>query len=900
MTPPSPRPTPRTPSHGTQGTQGPRRRRSLQAMLLTLVLVPVVGLSTVGGVAIDDRLTRARDAETALSEVRAAIALDAVRSAVAQEVLPVLGEAALSQPHVLATFGITPTQAALLDDRSGPVLDRTTSTTATDTALAAALALPATGAQARETALALRAARTTTADDVATGFPLYETLLSTLGDEVDQHLHDARALGLEGDVATALLRLQRVSRAAALASDEISLYLGAIARTSTVERTDFVRVWGAYQQAAEDVRETSDDPALVRAWTTAAGSEAAREVDALLTAVAVTGTSPTMTDVVTLASASATRSADLRAVLTRVADVVVALAQEQSTDATRQYHQLLLLCGSVTAVTLAGTLLVRRAIAGPLRHLAEQSRAVAAGELVDVVEAGPAEVRVVAQGLAAAVDSLRRVRAQAAAIAAGDLDCEVVRTPVPGPLGEFVHASVTQVLAAFHEREQLEADLAHRAAHDALTELPNRAQTLVLTERALHRAARSHGRVGLLFVDLDHFKAVNDSFGHAAGDELLRTVAQRMHETVRGGDVVCRLGGDEFVVLVEGVEDEKGLVDLGERLIRAVSAPVALKGLPQAQHVRVGASVGVAVGVAGALDATLLLRDADAAAYRAKNAGRGVVEVFDDELRIEISARAELEKALRTGLETGELVLYYQPVLDLATGRTKSVEALVRWQRPGHGLVPPDAFIPVAEASSLVCDLGRWALAEATRQLVRWDAEGGHRAGLDVAVNISGRHLAQAHLLDDVADALSSSGIHPNRLTIEITETVLVDEPQALEHLRSLREIGVRVAIDDFGTGYTSIGQLSRLPVDVLKIDRSFVSSPEAGHGDLVRLLISAAHSFSLGVVAEGVEEDDQLSALLAASCDAAQGFLFARPVPPSELPDAECAVRSPAGTTRG
>ncbi|WP_432541803.1 putative bifunctional diguanylate cyclase/phosphodiesterase [Kineococcus sp. SYSU DK002] len=507
-------------------------------------------------------------------------------------------------------------------------------------------------------------------------------------------------------------------------------------------------------------------------------------------------------------------------------------------------------------------------------------------------------MRVVAQGLSAAVGTLRRVQAQADAIAAGDLDCEVVRTAVPGPLGAIVHASVTQVLTAFDERERLRADLAHQAAHDALTELPNRAQTLVLTGRALHRAARQGHRVGLLFVDLDHFKAVNDSFGHAAGDELLRTAAARMQGTVRGGDVVCRLGGDEFVVLVEGVEDEKGLVDLGQRLIAALSAPVALAGLPRAQHVRVGASVGVAVSAPGALDADRLVRDADAAAYRAKDAGRGVVEVFDDELRAELAARTELETALRHGLVTGELVLHYQPVLDLATGRTRSVEALVRWQRPGHGLVPPDAFIPVAEASSLVCDLGRWALAEATAQLVRWDAEGGHRAGLGVAVNISGRHLAQAHLLDDVTDALTASGVDPARLTVEITETVLVDEPLALEHLRSLREIGVRVAIDDFGTGYTSIGQLSRLPVDVLKIDRSFVSSPEAGHADLVRLLISAAHSFSLGVVAEGVEEDGQLSALLAASCDAAQGYLFARPVPAAELPAAELPVTSSPVTT--
>ncbi|MBB2900851.1 diguanylate cyclase (GGDEF)-like protein [Kineococcus radiotolerans] len=861
-----------------------RRGRPLQSTLLALVLVPVVGLTAVAGVAVDDRLDRARDAEAALAEVRAAIALDEVRDAVAQEVVPVLAAAALARPRGPAASGATPEQ---VERALGATAARAASTAATDLAVAAAS--PVDGEGARTAARALAGART--APDPGTGFGRYDALLHDLGGHVGDHLRAARTLGLEGELSAALNDLQRVSRAHALAGKEVAFHLAVAAGAGAVDREDFLRVWGAYHQAAADVRDADDDPAVARAWEDADRSAAALRVDGVLAAAARSDGEPALGDVVVLATSVPERNAAQRAVLARAAGAVVERAQRQADEARRQLQQLLVLCGVVVAATLTGTLLARRAIARPLGRLAEQSRAVAAGELVDVEENGPAEVRVVAQGLAAAVDSLRRVQAQADAIAAGDLDCEVVRTPVPGPLGAFVHASVTQVITAFHERERLQADLAHQAAHDALTELPNRAQTLVLTERALHRAARQHGRVGLLFVDLDHFKAVNDSFGHAAGDELLRVVASRMHETVRGGDVVCRLGGDEFVVLVEGVEDEKGLVDLGERLIRAVSAPVALTGLPQAQHVRVGASVGVAVGTPGALDAERLVRDADAAVYRAKSAGRGVVEVFDDELRAELSARAELETALRRGLDGGELVLHYQPVLDLQTGRTRSVEALVRWQRPGHGLVPPDSFIPVAEASSLVCDLGRWALAEATAQLVRWDVEGGHRAGLDVAVNISGRHLAQAHLLDDVTDALTASGIAASRLTVEITETVLVDEPLALEHLRSLREIGVRVAIDDFGTGYTSIGQLSRLPVDVLKIDRSFVSSPEAGNGDLVRLLISAAHSFSLGVVAEGVEEDTQLSALLAASCDAAQGFLFARPVPADDLPAAAFAV---------
>ncbi|MEZ0492441.1 EAL domain-containing protein [Kineococcus sp. TBRC 1896] len=872
----------------------PRRSRPLQTTLLALVLVPVVGLSVVGVVGVDDRLQHAREAETALHEVRTAIALDDVRSAVGHEVVPVLGAAALTQPGVLAAFALTPEQADRLLHERG-VSGAAGSTEATDAAVAAARAGDATGSGEVLAQLPARllGARTATAADVDRGLTLYDQLLADLTTQVNEHLRTARSLGLAGDLASALGDLQRVSRASALASREITTWLGTVADARTVTRRDFLQVWGAYQQASADVV-TLSSPGVARDWSRAQRSATSQRLADVLASVTDRDGTLTLAELTAVATGSAARDATLRSVLTRVAEVVVDEARDQADAARRELQQLLVLCGLVVAATLAGTLLVRRAIATPLGRLAAQSRSVAAGELVDVQEQGPTEVRVVAQGLAAAVDTLRRVQVQAEAIAAGELDCEVVRTPVPGPLGQLVQASVTQVLAALHEREQLQADLAHQAAHDALTELPNRAQTLVLAARALHRAARQGSRVGLLFLDLDHFKAVNDSFGHAAGDELLRTAAARMNATVRGGDVVCRLGGDEFVVLVEGVEDEKGLVDLGGRLIAALSAPAALTGLPQTQHVRVGASVGVAVSVPGTLDAGRLLRDADAAAYRAKAAGRGVVEVFDDELRAELSARSELETALRHGLETGELVLYYQPVLDLETGRTKSVEALVRWVRPGHGLVPPDAFIPVAEASSLVCDLGRWALAEATAQLVRWDVEGGHHRGLDVAVNISGRHLAQAHLLDDVTDALTASGIHPSRLTVEITETVLVDEPLALEHLRSLRELGVRVAIDDFGTGYTSIGQLSRLPVDVLKIDRSFVSSPEAGHGDLVRLLISAAHSFSLGVVAEGVEEDGQLSALLDASCDAAQGYLFARPVPAAELPAAAILVTEP------
>jgi EAL domain-containing protein (putative c-di-GMP-specific phosphodiesterase class I) len=292
----------------------------------------------------------------------------------------------------------------------------------------------------------------------------------------------------------------------------------------------------------------------------------------------------------------------------------------------------------------------------------------------------------------------------------------------------------------------------------------------------------------------------------------------------------------------------------------------------------------------GRTDADALFAEADTAAYRAKRQGRGRAELFDDVLRVQLAARAELESALAAGLGAGELQLHYQPVFGVADGRLAGFEALVRWHRPGVGLVPPDVFVPVAESSHLVCELDRWVLGEATRQLAAWQA--GHAAfrpsGDDgpaptVAVNISGRHLADPRVVADVADALAASGLPASSLVLEVTETVLVDDPAAIEHLTALRALGVGTALDDFGTGYTSIGQLRSMPVDMLKVDRSFVASREPGNRELVALVIRAAHTFGLTVVAEGVEEPDQLEQLRADGCDHAQGYLLARPLPPAE-----------------
>ncbi|NAZ85041.1 EAL domain-containing protein [Kineococcus sp. T90] len=870
----------------------PTRRRgrsgSLQRRLIGMLLVPVLGLALFVGTAVHDRVARVRAVDAAVARVRAAVALDAVRLGVAQEVTPALVTDLLADDagarrlqvdqQVLAALAVPDLPGRLAGARAQ-----------VDAALQRARATLAAG-EADRVAAELRRLRAAPRADrpVESVFTDYQRLAERLGVQAAAHLRTARAQGLDGETTSALADLGRVSRAATLAGAEMPLLLASLLGTGPAGeavRARFVEAWGGYREAAGEVVGTCS-PEVVTAWSAATGS-LVRTVDSTAAAVATAGQEPPVQRLPALLAANERRDAGVGAALRVAADVAAAAGAAHADRARRELTQLLLVTAALLLASLAVTAVVRASLTRPLARLAAQARAVGAGELVDVAESGPEEVRTVARGLAAAVDGLRRLRDQAQAVAAGDLDSEAARRPLHGPLGEVVHASVTQLIGAIHDRERLQADLRHQASHDALTLLPNRARAQALLEAALHRARREGHRAALMFVDLDRFKHVNDSLGHAAGDELLRVVSARMGAVVREGDVVCRFGGDEFVVLVPavpaGVREEVALEELralGQRLVDAVCAPVELCG----RQVRVGASVGVALAAAGD-GAEQLLHDADAATYRAKAAGRGVVEVFDEQLRAELGERSATEEALRAALAGGQLVLHYQPVLDLASGRTRAVEALVRWRRPGRReLVGPDAFVPVAERSDLVCELGRWALREAAAQLVRWDAEGGERAGLAVAVNVSGRHLAAPGLLDDVREALAAARVDPARLTVEITETVLVEEPLALEHLRALRAVGVRVAIDDFGTGYTSIGQLSRLPVDVLKIDRSLVASADAGHAALVRLVVSAAHSFGLGVVAEGVEEPHQLDQLAATSCDAAQGHLFGRAVPPGEL----------------
>jgi diguanylate cyclase (GGDEF)-like protein len=427
----------------------------------------------------------------------------------------------------------------------------------------------------------------------------------------------------------------------------------------------------------------------------------------------------------------------------------------------------------------------------------------------------------------------------------------------------------------------LQEDLAHQVGHDPLTGLANRSRMMELIEAALHRGQRSGALVGVLFIDLDHFKVVNDAFGHGAGDEVLRMSAERMLGLVRAGDTVGRLGGDEFVALIEPLSSPAELVALADRLIAAISDPIQIRG----QDVTIGASIGAAVNLDGFTSGSKLLDHADIAAYRAKAAGRGRTVFFDVQLSHELQDRADQEAAIRVGLANDEFVLHYQPLLEVRTGLVNGYEALIRWQRPERGLVFPDSFIPIAEQSSLICDLDRWVLHEATRQLAVWvrdEPEASEHC--TIAVNISGRHLAESSIVPDVVQALANADIPASRLVLEITETVFVDTPRLVSHLRALRDLGVAISLDDFGTGYTSIGQLAHLHADILKIDRSFVSSEAPGAGELIALMINAAHAFGMHVVAEGIETGDQFAFVRELGCDSAQGFLFARPQPAATI----------------
>jgi diguanylate cyclase (GGDEF)-like protein len=439
-----------------------------------------------------------------------------------------------------------------------------------------------------------------------------------------------------------------------------------------------------------------------------------------------------------------------------------------------------------------------------------------------------------------------------------------------------VLVSVRQFLA---QRDLLstQGQLSHQALHDALTGLPNRILVYDRAKQMLARSRRAQAPAAALYVDIDNLKYVNDTYGHAAGDELLQVVGARLSGAIRESDTAGRLGGDEFAVLVEPSPLDTTPELVAERLLDVLHQPIELAAAG-GRSVSITASIGITYG--RHTTAEELLRDADLALYEAKAAGKNSYTVFDSRMRTGVQDRLELERDLEEALAAEQFVLLYQPIFDLEAETMTGVEALIRWNHPTHGIIPPDKFIPIAEDSGLIVPIGRWVLDTACAQAAAWHRQG-HPLGM--SVNVSARQLEHDNLCDEVHEALHVTGLDPDSLTLEVTETALMrDSVAAAQRLRTLKTLGVRIAIDDFGTGYSSLAYLRQFPVDALKIDRSFISglaeSRESSNA-LIHTLVQLGKTLGLKTLGEGIEDQGQLQRLQREQCDLGQGFLFARPL---------------------
>jgi diguanylate cyclase (GGDEF)-like protein/PAS domain S-box-containing protein len=433
------------------------------------------------------------------------------------------------------------------------------------------------------------------------------------------------------------------------------------------------------------------------------------------------------------------------------------------------------------------------------------------------------------------------------------------------------------------DRKHLDAELRRQALHDSLTSLPNRALFVDRVGHALSRGHRDGHSVGVLFLDLDDFKLVNDSLGHAGGDDLLIAVAARLTTMIRPGDTVARLGGDEFALLVEEADVAATIEQVADRVQEAFQEPLRVGD----DHVLVRVSVGIAVGASDTHNPDDLLREADAAMYVAKRNGKARHVRFEPAMHEEAQQRIVIAAELRRAIDRNELVVFYQAIVDVHTGRTRGAEALVRWQHPQRGLLSPDQFIPISETNGVVIPLGQWVLNEACSRVQRWKQAGLVDEAFYIAVNLSARHLQHGRIVEHVVDALSRSQLSPAALVLEITETTLLEDlDRTRATLVALKSLGLRLAVDDFGTGYSSLSYLSAFPLDVMKIDKSFIDqlALTSGGEAMVRGVVELAHTLGLVAVAEGVEQREQADALELLGCELAQGFLFARPVDASDM----------------
>ena len=494
----------------------------------------------------------------------------------------------------------------------------------------------------------------------------------------------------------------------------------------------------------------------------------------------------------------------------------------------------------------------------------------------------------------------------------GHCSVEMHMTPLRSPQSEPIGLVLT--FRDVTERRALEERLVHQAFHDPLTGLPNRAlltsrlkHLLIQNARLPHDERRDRcaggddmsGCAAVLFLDMDNFKVVNDSLGHAAGDAMLVEIGTRLSKCLRNGDTAARFGGDEFVVLIDDVDNPRYATDIARRLVSALQEPFDVGG----QKVYSSPSIGIAFAGTGLETPDEMLRDADAAMYDAKKRGKACFSVFQNSLSLAARARLEMGNDLRRAIERGEFVLHYQPKIELSSGHIYGVEALVRWNHPERGMLSPGEFIPIAEEMGMIVQLGRWVLREACEQARRWQqstqldepsmtvngsgAKPPKWSTLEMNINVSARQLQHPQLVEEVAQVLEETSLDPHCLVLEITESVLMDEvATAANVLQSLKDLGVRLAIDDFGTGYSSLAYLRDFPIDFLKIDRQFVrGAGQSDDGDIIlNSMIDLAHALKLTVIAEGAETAEEVVELRKLGCDLAQGFFFARPLAPEDL----------------
>jgi diguanylate cyclase (GGDEF)-like protein len=441
--------------------------------------------------------------------------------------------------------------------------------------------------------------------------------------------------------------------------------------------------------------------------------------------------------------------------------------------------------------------------------------------------------------------------------------------PMIGGGWVVTHQDVTEAIKA-------EARISHLARHDALTDLPNRVLFREKLDEALLRVPRGES-IAVLCLDLDRFKAVNDTLGHAAGDELLKTVSDRLRQHLRDSDTVARLGGDEFAIIQPFVEQPTGATSLASRIIDSLSAPYTIAG----HEIVIGTSIGVAVAPDDGVTADQLLKSADLAMYRAKSDGRGVFRFFEPAMDAKMRARREMELELRSALANDEFVIFYQPLVDVSVGKVAGFEALLRWNSPERGLVPPNEFISLAEEIGLIVPIGTWVLKQACAEAAKWPDQ------IKIAINLSPVQFKSDRLVLDIVAALGASGLSPQRLELEITESVLLHETETtLAILRQIKALGVSISMDDFGTGYSSLSYLRKFPFDKIKIDQSFIRDLSEEHESvaIVRAVMGLGSSLGMVTMAEGVETSEQLRTLRAEGCTVAQGFLFSPAVPAGEI----------------